>query len=50
LNSGFAVAVVAGGYQRLGEAVWLAGNDVKFHQAEIVKPVFVDPVGARQNV
>lgn len=50
LNSGFALAVVVGGHQRLGETVWLASNDGKFHQAEIVNPVFVDPEGARQNV
>ncbi|WP_294901297.1 sarcosine oxidase subunit alpha family protein [Tatumella sp. UBA2305] len=50
LDSGFALAVVMGGSQRLGETVYMAGSDGSMHPAEIVKSIFVDPKGERQNV
>ncbi|MDW5376364.1 sarcosine oxidase subunit alpha family protein [Halomonas sp. HP20-15] len=50
LDSGFALAVVKGGHQRIGETVYLPMVDGKVHAAEIVSTVFVDPKGERQNV
>lgn len=50
LESGFALAVVKGGHQRMGETVYLPMADGKVHEAEIVSPIFVDPKGERQNV
>ncbi|PMR72748.1 sarcosine oxidase subunit alpha family protein [Billgrantia endophytica] len=50
LDSGFALAVVKGGHQRMGETVYLPMADGKTHAAEIVSPIFVDPKGERQHV
>ncbi|MDN3524203.1 sarcosine oxidase subunit alpha family protein [Halomonas sabkhae] len=50
LDSGFALAVVKGGHQRMGETVYLPMVDGQVHEAEIVSPIFVDPKGERQNV
>ncbi|WP_275287862.1 sarcosine oxidase subunit alpha family protein [Halomonas elongata] len=50
LDSGFALAVVKGGQQRMGETVYLPMADGQVHEAEIVSPIFVDPKGERQNV
>ncbi|WP_300270428.1 sarcosine oxidase subunit alpha family protein [Halomonas sp.] len=50
LKSGFALAVVKGGHQRMGETVYLPMVDGKTHAAEIVSPIFVDPKGERQHV
>ncbi|WP_148253590.1 sarcosine oxidase subunit alpha family protein [Aidingimonas lacisalsi] len=50
LESGFALAVVKGGHQRMGETVYLPMVDGTIHEAEIVGTQFVDPEGARQNV
>ncbi|GHC22317.1 sarcosine oxidase subunit alpha family protein [Aidingimonas halophila] len=50
LESGFALAVVKGGHQRLGETVYLPMADGTIHEAEIVGTQFVDPEGERQNV
>lgn len=50
LGSGFALAVVKGGHQRMGETVYLPMADGKTHAAEIVSPIFIDPKGERQNV
>ncbi|MGE4533118.1 sarcosine oxidase subunit alpha family protein [Halomonas sp.] len=50
LKSGFALAVVKGGHQRMGETVYLPMVDGKTHAAEIVGTIFVDPKGERQNV
>ena len=50
LGSGFALAVVKGGHQRMGETVYLPTADGKTHAAEIVSPIFVDPKGERQHV
>ncbi|MFB9147327.1 sarcosine oxidase subunit alpha family protein [Halomonas alkalicola] len=50
LKSGFALAVVKGGHQRLGETVYLPMADGKTHAAEIVSPIFYDPKGERQHV
>lgn len=50
LDAGFALAVVRGGQQRMGETVYLPMADGTTHAAEIVSPIFVDPKGERQNV
>ncbi|MDX5378649.1 MAG: sarcosine oxidase subunit alpha [Halomonas sp.] len=50
LGSGFALAVVKGGHQRMGETVYLPMADGKTHAAEIVGTIFYDPKGERQNV
>ncbi|XKE46395.1 sarcosine oxidase subunit alpha family protein [Halomonas organivorans] len=50
LDSGFALAVVKGGQQKMGESVYLPMADGQVHEAEIVSPIFVDPKGERQNV
>ncbi|CAO1668966.1 Sarcosine oxidase subunit alpha [Halomonas sp. NYA30] len=50
LDSGFALAVVKGGHQRLGETVYLPMADGQTFEAEIVSTIFYDPKGERQNV
>ncbi|MCK0713843.1 sarcosine oxidase subunit alpha family protein [Chromohalobacter sarecensis] len=50
LESGFALAVVKGGHQRMGESVYLPMADGRVHEAEIVGTQFVDPKGERQHV
>ncbi|HSH47916.1 MAG TPA: sarcosine oxidase subunit alpha family protein [Halomonas sp.] len=50
LESGFALAVVKGGRDRMGEKVYLPMPDGQVHEAEIVSPVFIDPKGERQHV
>ncbi|MDI4636990.1 MULTISPECIES: sarcosine oxidase subunit alpha [Halomonadaceae] len=50
LQSGFALAVVKGGHQKMGETVYLPMVDGQVHEAEIVSPIFLDPKGERQNV
>ncbi|MDI5933600.1 sarcosine oxidase subunit alpha [Halomonas kalidii] len=50
LDSGFALAVVKGGHQKLGETVYLPMADGTTHAAEITSPIFVDPKGERQHV
>lgn len=50
LDSGFALAVVKDGHQKMGDTVWLPMVDGQIHEAEIVSPIFVDPKGERQNV
>ncbi|WP_168015992.1 sarcosine oxidase subunit alpha family protein [Halomonas salinarum] len=50
LESGFALAVVKGGHQKMGDTVYLPMADGKVHEAEIVSPIFLDPKGERQNV
>ncbi|MCP1367468.1 aminomethyltransferase family protein, partial [Halomonas sp. BBD48] len=50
LGHGFALAVVRGGHERMGETVYLPMVDGTVHEAEIVSPVFVDPKGERQHV
>ncbi|MGP9766107.1 sarcosine oxidase subunit alpha family protein [Halomonas sp. AOP13-D3-9] len=50
LDSGFALAVVKGGHQKLGETVYLPMADGQTHEAEIVSTVFYDPKGERQHV
>jgi sarcosine oxidase subunit alpha len=50
LDSGFALAVVKGGLQKLGETVYLPMADGQTHEAEIVSTIFYDPKGERQNV
>ncbi len=50
LGGGFALAVVKGGHQRMGETVYLPMADGKTHAAEIVGTIFYDPKGERQHV
>ncbi|MDR5868037.1 sarcosine oxidase subunit alpha family protein [Halomonas koreensis] len=50
LDSGFALAVVKGGHQKMGETVYLPMADGQVHEAEIVSTIFLDPKGERQNV
>jgi sarcosine oxidase subunit alpha len=50
LDSGFALAVVKGGLNKMGETVYLPMADGQVHEAEIVSTVFYDPKGERQNV
>ncbi|MCI0511364.1 heterotetrameric sarcosine oxidase alpha subunit [Chromohalobacter marismortui] len=50
LESGFALAVVKGGHQRMGESVYLPMADGRIHEADIVGTQFVDPQGERQHV
>ncbi|CAM3480404.1 sarcosine oxidase subunit alpha family protein [Halomonas lysinitropha] len=50
LDSGFALAVVKGGQQKMGETVYLPMADGRTHEAEIVSTIFIDPKGERQNV
>lgn len=50
LESSFALAVVKGGHQKLGETVYLPAADGRIHEADIVGTTFYDPKGERQNV
>ena len=50
LESGFALAVVKGGRDRMGQKVYIPMPDGQTHEAEIVSPVFIDPKGERQHV
>ncbi|SHE80125.1 sarcosine oxidase subunit alpha [Modicisalibacter ilicicola DSM 19980] len=50
LESGFALAVVKGGQERMGQKVYLPMPGGMTHEAEIVSTVFIDPKGERQNV
>ncbi|APX92176.1 sarcosine oxidase subunit alpha [Halomonas sp. 1513] len=50
LDSGFALAVVKGGQQRIGESVYLPMADGSVHEAEITSTIFIDPKGERQHV
>ncbi|MFC0338215.1 sarcosine oxidase subunit alpha [Kushneria avicenniae] len=50
LDSGFALAVLKKGRERMGETVYLPMSDGKVHEAEVVSTVFIDPKGERQNV
>ncbi len=50
LGHGFALALLKGGSQRMGQTVYLSTADGKVHAAEVVSPVFYDPKGSRQNV
>ena len=50
LGQGFALALVMGGAERMGETVYMPMADGKVFEAEIVSPIFLDPKGERQNV
>ncbi|QEA38188.1 sarcosine oxidase subunit alpha family protein [Pistricoccus aurantiacus] len=50
LKHGFALAVVKGGQERMGQKVYLPMSGGVTHEAEIVSTVFIDPKGERQNV
>ena len=49
LGHSFALAVVKGGAQRLGQTVYLPMADGRVHAAEVVSPVFYDAEGARHH-
>jgi sarcosine oxidase subunit alpha len=50
LHRSIALALVRNGRSRIGEIVQILVVDGRAMKAKIVKPVFVDPEGARQNV
>ncbi|NMG00274.1 sarcosine oxidase subunit alpha, partial [Aromatoleum toluolicum] len=50
LGHSFALAVVKGGSQRMGQTVYLPMADGRVHAAEVVSPVFYDAEGARHHV
>ncbi|MGC3872209.1 sarcosine oxidase subunit alpha family protein [Halomonas sp. GXIMD04776] len=50
LEHGFALAVVKGGQERMGQKVYLPMPGGEVHEAEIVSTVFIDPKGERQHV
>ncbi len=50
LGRSIAMALVKGGLNRMGETVHLPLADGRVVSAEITRPVFYDPEGARQNV
>ncbi|WP_227816765.1 sarcosine oxidase subunit alpha family protein [Nitrogeniibacter aestuarii] len=50
LGHSFALALVKGGAERMGQTVYMPMADGTVHAAEIVSPVFYDPKGSRQNV
>jgi sarcosine oxidase subunit alpha len=50
LGHSFALALVKGGSQCIGQTVYLPMADGKVHAAEVVSPVFYDPKGERQHV
>ena len=50
LGHGFALALLKGGGQRMGQTVYLPMADGQVHAATVVEPVFYDPEGSRQNV
>lgn len=50
LGHSFALALVKGGSQRMGQTVYLPMADGQLHAAEVVNPVFYDPKGARHHV
>ncbi|BAL27065.1 sarcosine oxidase subunit alpha [Azoarcus sp. KH32C] len=50
LGHSFALALVKGGSQRIGQTVYMPMADGTIHAAEVVSPVFYDPKGERQHV
>lgn len=50
LGHSFALALVKGGSQRMGQTVYLPMADGKVHAAEVVSPLFYDAKGARHHV
>lgn len=50
LESGFALAVIKGGRDRMGETLYVPMPDGQAHEVEVVSPVFIDPKGERQHV
>jgi sarcosine oxidase subunit alpha len=50
LGYSFALALVKGGLQRMGEKVFAPLVDGRVIEAEIVSSVFIDPKGERQNI
>jgi sarcosine oxidase subunit alpha len=50
LDRSIALALVVNGRKRIGEIVRVLLDDRRMMMARIVKPVFIDPEGARQNV
>jgi hypothetical protein len=49
LDRSIALALVVNGRERMGEIVRVLLDDRRMMRARIVKPVFIDPEGARQN-
>ena len=50
LGHGFALALLKGGSERMGQTVYLSSGDGSLHAAEVVSPVFYDPKGTRHHV
>ena len=50
LGHSFALALLKGGSQRVGQTVYLPMADGRIHAAEVVSPVFYDPNGERHHV
>ena len=50
LGRSIALAVVKGGFKRMGETLYVTGNDDEFVPVEVTSTVFYDPDGGRQNV
>ena len=50
LNQPIALALLRGGLKRLGQRLWVAAAGTDPLPVEVVKPVFYDVEGARQNV
>lgn len=50
LGHGFALALLKGGSERMGQTVYLSMTDGTVQAAEVVSPVFYDPKGARHHV
>jgi sarcosine oxidase subunit alpha len=50
LGHPLALALVAGGRDRLGETIFASASDGSIVPVEVVSPVFYDPKGERQNV
>lgn len=50
LGHSFALALLKGGSQRIGQTVYLPMADGRVHAAEVVSPVFYDPNGERHHV
>ena len=49
LGRSIALAVVKGGQSRIGESIYIPTLEGRVLKATIVKPIFYDPEGKRQN-
>ena len=50
LGHSIALAVVKGGFDKMGDTVFVASNDGEWTEATITETVFLDPKGERQHV